>query len=398
MKLIAGFGTICLMLLEPGLGQPVSTQASQQGCDSRDLNRALGAFKARNSEYAKSLAQRLVSCPGAVGDGARLLLQRIRTRESNSRRYSEANTAIIRGNLDRACTLLLEILVSEPDYPGLANARIRSNCDPEKVRLRQEFGRANELQSEQRLEEALSVLTKIQGQAPEYPGLAEKLTEIRAALRQKQEARLGQDYRKAKQMISERRWDEARDLLLGIRSHQSEYRDVDALIGEVDVKLQTGGADFAASFTAAQDLFARNRLREARDAIRVALRAKPSDEKGLKLQSDILSAIQSQERPLVTALRSFYSGEYPRSETELRTFLDGGHPDHLRAVALFYVGACKVHQFYLAGEKDDALLRDAETMFVQLYRLSPGFQPPAGKTSVKVREVYARVAARSRKR
>ena len=89
---------------------------------------------------------------------------------------------------------------------------------------------------------------------------------------------------------------------------------------------------------------------------------------------------------LAKGIREFYQGLFEKSEVHIDDYLNVNGSK--TALSQFYLGASKLTRFYLGGERDAGLKRDAEAAF-RLAKKTSGFDPPGeAYLSPKILKAY----------
>jgi hypothetical protein len=149
--------------------------------------------------------------------------------------------------------------------------------------------------------------------------------------------------------------------------------------------------------------------KQAADAYRRILKIKPDgpwdvSKKLAKLDKDLKAAAATaaaekaaSEKPaaplstddsnLAEAISGFYRGEYQQSQAKLASYAGDGPR---KALALFYLGACELSQYYLAaGEPPKDLYDRAVEHFRAARKTAPSFAPPVQYISPRVMKVFS---------
>ena len=93
---------------------------------------------------------------------------------------------------------------------------------------------------------------------------------------------------------------------------------------------------------------------------------------------------------LAKGIREYYQGLFEKSEVHITDYLDVNGSK--TGLSHFYLGASKLTRYYLSGEKDTGLKRDAEAAF-RLAKQSAGFKPPGESfLSPKILKAYQDVS------
>jgi hypothetical protein len=93
---------------------------------------------------------------------------------------------------------------------------------------------------------------------------------------------------------------------------------------------------------------------------------------------------------LAKGIREFYQGLFEKAETHISDYLDVNGSK--TGLSHFYMGASKLTRFYLSGERDAGLKRDAEAAF-RLAKNTSGFRPPGESyLSPKILKAYQDVS------
>lgn len=92
-------------------GQPAASQS-----DVNELSNARELFETNHLDEAKSICDRLVDKGGNIGDQARQLEEKIRTRSASMQDFEQAVALINRGECPPALDLLKKIRQSDPGY------------------------------------------------------------------------------------------------------------------------------------------------------------------------------------------------------------------------------------------------------------------------------------------
>ena len=93
---------------------------------------------------------------------------------------------------------------------------------------------------------------------------------------------------------------------------------------------------------------------------------------------------------LAKGIREFYQGLFEKSEVHITDYLDVNGSK--TGLSHFYLGASKLTRFYLSGEKDSGLKRDADAAF-RLAKKTSGFNPPGESfLSPKILKAYQDVS------
>lgn len=89
---------------------------------------------------------------------------------------------------------------------------------------------------------------------------------------------------------------------------------------------------------------------------------------------------------LAKGIREFYQGLFEKAETHISDYLDVNGSK--TGLSHFYMGASKLTRFYLGGERDAGLKRDADAAF-RLAKKTSGFNPPGESfLSPKILKAY----------
>jgi hypothetical protein len=89
---------------------------------------------------------------------------------------------------------------------------------------------------------------------------------------------------------------------------------------------------------------------------------------------------------LAKGIREYYQGLFEKSEVHITDYLDVNGSK--TGLSHFYLGASKLTRFYLGGEKDTGLKRDAQAAF-RLAKQTSGFKPPGESfLSPKILKTY----------
>lgn len=93
---------------------------------------------------------------------------------------------------------------------------------------------------------------------------------------------------------------------------------------------------------------------------------------------------------LAKGIREFYQGLFEKAETHISDYLDVNGSK--TGLSHFYMGASKLTRFYLSGERDAGLKRDADAAF-RLAKNTSGFRPPGESyLSPKILKAYQDVS------
>lgn len=93
---------------------------------------------------------------------------------------------------------------------------------------------------------------------------------------------------------------------------------------------------------------------------------------------------------LAKGIREYYQGLFEKAETHISDYLDVNGSK--TGLSHFYMGASKLTRFYLSGERDAGLKRDAEAAF-RLAKNTSGFRPPGESyLSPKILKAYQDVS------
>jgi hypothetical protein len=93
---------------------------------------------------------------------------------------------------------------------------------------------------------------------------------------------------------------------------------------------------------------------------------------------------------LAKGIREFYQGLFEKAETHISDYLDVNGSK--TGLSQFYMGASKLTRFYLGGERDAGLKRDADAAF-RLAKKTSGFNPPGESyLSPKILKAYQDVS------
>jgi hypothetical protein len=93
---------------------------------------------------------------------------------------------------------------------------------------------------------------------------------------------------------------------------------------------------------------------------------------------------------LARGIREFYQGLFEKAETHISDYLDVNGSK--TGLSHFYMGASKLTRFYLNGEKDTGLKRDADAAF-RLAKKTSGFRAPGeAYLSPKILKAYQDVS------
>jgi hypothetical protein len=89
---------------------------------------------------------------------------------------------------------------------------------------------------------------------------------------------------------------------------------------------------------------------------------------------------------LAKGIREYYQGLFEKAETHISDYLDVNGSK--TGLSHFYMGASKLTRFYLSGERDAGLKRDADAAF-RLAKKTAGFKPPGESfLSPKILKAY----------
>ncbi|MGH9670730.1 MAG: hypothetical protein ACRD3A_11550, partial [Terriglobales bacterium] len=93
---------------------------------------------------------------------------------------------------------------------------------------------------------------------------------------------------------------------------------------------------------------------------------------------------------LAKGIREYYQGLFEKAEVHITDYLDVNGSK--TGLSHFYLGASKLTRYYLQGEKDSGLKRDAEAAF-RLARNTSGFKPPGESyLSPKILKAYSDIS------
>ncbi len=310
--------------------------------DANLLQRAAGAFNARDFDQARRLAQQLESRGGSTGERARELLKKMDTIASNNKKFQSARIAIVQREFAKACQLLLQIESSDPSFPGLARAKEEAGgCSapaPEPDPLKLEYEKALRLIETKNLTEAKRVLKRISLANRQYPGVAQLQLKV--------------------------------DELMRKETQKKSDQGVDEIRLSVESSLRQGDLEAAASKLAS--------VRQLR----------PSDKSLKLLQQRIEERVREEQQTLLGAIGTFYAGEYPLAQKQLSDFLRQRRTKRHFALARFYLGVVATTEYYLTGATDKGKKESAIRFFKELVREFPDFSPQWNIVSPKVKTLY----------
>jgi hypothetical protein len=358
--------------------------ASQGACTSREITRIQGAINSGDLELAKSIATRVLLCPEPLSSEAEALLERIKVRTENTRRAIEARFAIANRQPELACSLVLEIQESEPDFPQLSTLLAQTApCSPQHQAARRAFREALDLRERGEYSRALSLLEGLRQSGASLPDFEVTLLELRELARQSEHARNLQELARAKRLVEQQQWEEAKSLLLRLKKSAPSLAGVDELMSRLPQPSPQplGNSRSPTSFPVPPPEPAP---------------PSPATTAPAKVVPD--PRLQALERRLLLATSSFFSGAYPQVRELLEpTMLRGDENDSpavRRALAYgsFLVGSSLACEYLLGGAKDAALRSRFEEHFRQASRFDAGFRPDWDLFSPKLRTLFQEVS------
>jgi tetratricopeptide (TPR) repeat protein len=395
--------TVLILLIFIFLEVPFSFLFAQPGgreeCSTVQLQRAEGAYNVGDFVQAKNLARRLLRCPDLVSSQAQQLLTTIETRERSNELVGQAYLAIRQKQFQEACNLLRRVQESDPNHPTLTNLIVMAGgCSD----FEKELEQARSLINQRRWERALNALRVVEESAPDYAGLQELLQ----AARKGQEEERNSLYERAQRLIAERRFQEARDVLLRLQNAHPNYRDVAQLLKDlqswihqaeppppqqplISNEQQTLQKEEMRLISDVRFLVEQREYLEARKKL-ASIPYLPGGELE-DLRNQIDSGLSQEQEDLLSALDLFYEGDYDGAESRLSEYFNARRPAQLRAVARFYLSLTHASRFLLTGHSDEAQRQAAIETYEDLLAEFPGFQPQWDSLSGRVREFYDNV-------
>ena len=156
--------------------------------------------------------------------------------------------------------------------------------------------------------------------------------------------------------------------------------DVGKLLAEADAAKAKGDIASAKSKYIAV-LAADERNAQARIGLEALPKENAATQQKASSEADVM---------LAKGIREFYQGLFEKSEVHIDDYLNVNGSK--TALSQFYLGASKLTRFYLGGERDAGLKRDAEAAF-RLAKKTSGFDPPGeAYLSPKILKAYQDVS------
>ncbi len=367
----------------PTLLPGVLAQAGQGACTSREVSRIQGALNSGDLELAKTLATRVLLCPEPLNSEAEVLLERIRVRKENTRRAIEARFAVANRQPELACELVLEIQNSEPDFPQLPLLlRETAPCSPRQQEVRRALADALELKERGEYSRAISLLESVRKDAASVPDFEETLLELRNLARQAEQARNVQDLARAKRLVEQRQWEDAKRLLQNLKKSSPSLPGLDELMAQLpqpspqpaeaaEIPPNIPGPESQAPTSWSTPPPTVSSKRDPR--------------------------LESLERQLLLATESFFKGAYPQVpellDPNILQARESDPPAVRRALAYgtFLVASSMASEYLLGGAKDTVLRSRFEDLFRQVGRNDPSFRPDWQFFSPKLRKLFEEV-------
>lgn len=385
-----GQGRINLVLTVLTLAVPGATalqlpaHASQEACTSREISRIQGALNSGDLELAKSIATRVLLCPEPLSSEAEALLERIKVRTENTRRAIEARFALANRQPELACSLALEIQESEPDFPQLSTLLAQTApCSLEHQAARRAFREVLDLRERGEFSRALSLLEGLRPSAAALPDFEATLHELRELARQAEQARNLQELARAKRLVEQQQWEDAKSLLLRLKKSAPSLAGLDELVARLP---QPSPEPPENSRTPASFPGMPPEAATPSPAFAAPTKATPDPR------------LQALERQLLLATSSYFGGAYSEVRELLGpTVLKAGESDSpavRRALAYgsFLVGSSLACEYLLGGGKDPALRSLFEEYFRQASRFDTDFRPDWDLFSPKLRALFQEVS------
>ncbi len=358
------FGTLFLAAsCFPGLAHAYGLpQAGRTGTvdDSRTLQDARGAFRARNLLLAREKADKIKGVSGPIGEEAQQILKMVDDVQSINRKMDRVRAALYKNDSTAACTVLSEIQdvieKGTPDFKrfygdlNIYNEKQKAGgCIPQPPtppapvvdQLKVDYDRAVRFRENERHQEALNILNRIHGVSPGYKDVEQQISDIREELKANQK-----------------------------KSQDQLFTDA---LNSTRKALEKGN------------------LITARDLLKKAESIRAADPAVKDLGEQVRKGIEQDERELQEAIAAFYQGKYLQAQKGFENFLQRGHSPRVAAFACFYSGAARVSEFYLTGAKDPQKKEAAARDFQRSIREDPEFAPQWETVSPRIRALYQEV-------
>ncbi len=376
------------------LGNCTGKSVGSSGTGGTDANKILqqaaGAFNVGDFNTALRLSEPLTSVSGPNGEQARHLVNTIKLRIANNKRFQEVLLAKRKEDTVRACELLGQIEATDPAFPGLMKVRAEMGpCSP--PRLKVDFDAAVAAVQEGKLREAQGYLSRVQAANPNYPGLAKELTRLQDLENRSRKERFDRDLERAQEFIEQKKWTQARDLLRRAKSIEPANSRVVSLLEQAEREIQFDDQKseqqrLTEVLDSARRFLADGNYLGADSECQRAAELRPSEPEVMELRKLVQQAVQTEKAALTQSLAPYYAGDYAQAEQRLDAFLAEKHTPRLGVLARFYLGAAIMSQYLLSGSRDTGKREKARGILAEVLERSPAFNPPWDRVSPKIKE------------